>query len=91
METNNQFKRNGILIGHDTEKQTLLFAYKGETPTLMGTYYLVHNSELHQLRKDIESMLYTIAEMQEIFQLQDELITKQRRYIADLENGFLSI
>lgn len=84
METNNQFKRNGILIGHDVDKQTLLFAYKGETPTLMGRYYLVHHTELHELRVQIQHLISVAEEMQDVLNEQDKLIEEQGKLIDGL-------
>lgn len=78
METNtNKFTRSAILISHDLQKETLTFAYKGQTPNKLGTYYLVHNSELHQLRKDIQHLIDVAQEMEDLILLQDELIEKQ--------------
>jgi hypothetical protein len=56
METK-QFNRKGILIGHDLEKATLTFAFAGLTPTKMGTYYLIHQSELQEFREDVEELI----------------------------------
>jgi len=61
METK-QFNRKGILIGHDLEKATLTFAFAGLTPNKMGTYYLVHQSELEEFRNDVEELI-TYADM----------------------------
>jgi len=56
METK-QFNRKGILIGHDLEKATLTFAFAGLTPNKMGTYYLIHQSELEEFRNDVEELI----------------------------------
>jgi hypothetical protein len=56
METK-QFNRKGILIAHDLEKATLTFAFAGLTPNKMGTYYLVHQSELEEFRNDVEELI----------------------------------
>jgi hypothetical protein len=61
METK-QFNRKGILIAHDLEKATLTFAFAGLTPNKMGTYYLVHQSELEEFRNDVEELI-TYADM----------------------------
>lgn len=61
METK-QFNRKGILIAHDVEKATLTFAFAGLTPNKMGTYYLIHQSELEQFRNDVEELI-TYADM----------------------------
>lgn len=85
METNtNKFTRSAILISHDLQKETLTFAYKGQTPNKLGTYYLVHNSELHQLRKDIQQLIDVAQEMEEVLNLQDDLIQKQGMMINGL-------
>lgn len=91
MENTNQFKRSAILISHDLQKETLTFAYKGLTPNKLGTYYLVHNSELHQLRKDIQQLIDVAQEMEEILNLQDELIQKQGMMIDNLISKSLHI
>ena len=62
METKQQFNRKGILIGHDLEKATLTFAFAGLTPNKMGTYYLIHQSELEEFRNDVEELI-TYADM----------------------------
>ena len=62
METKQQFNRKGILIGHDLEKATLTFAFAGLTPNKMGTYYLIHQSELDEFRNDVEELI-TYADM----------------------------
>jgi len=56
METK-QFNRKGILIGHDLEKATLTFAFAGLTPSKMGTYYLIHQSELQEFQEDVEELI----------------------------------
>lgn len=84
MENTNKFTRSAILISHDLQKETLTFAYKGQTPNKLGTYYLVHNSELHQLRKDIQQLIDVAQEMEEILNLQDDLIQKQGMMINGL-------
>jgi hypothetical protein len=56
METK-QFNRKGILIGHDLEKATLTFAFAGLTPNKMGTYYLIHQSELQEFQEDVEELI----------------------------------
>ena len=61
METK-QFNRKGILIAHDLEKATLTFAFAGLTPNKMGTYYLIHQSELEEFRNDVEELI-TYADM----------------------------
>lgn len=61
METK-QFNRKGILIAHDVEKATLTFAFAGLTPNKMGTYYLIHQTELEQFRNDVEELI-TYADM----------------------------
>jgi hypothetical protein len=91
MESTNKFNRKATLIGHDQQKETLLFGYTGDTPTLMGTYYLVHNSELHNLRKDIGSLLIVAEEMNVIIEEQEKLIRKQDELIANLIKATLMI
>jgi hypothetical protein len=44
------------------EKATLTFAFAGLTPNKMGTYYLVHQSELEEFRNDVEELI-TYADM----------------------------
>ena len=61
METK-QFNRKGILIAHDLEKATLTFAFAGLTPNKMGTYYLIHQSELEEFQNDVEELI-TYADM----------------------------
>jgi hypothetical protein len=61
METK-QFNRKGILIAHNLEKATLTFAFAGLTPNKMGTYYLIHQSELEEFRNDVEELI-TYADM----------------------------
>jgi hypothetical protein len=56
METK-QFNRKGILIGHDMEKATLTFAFAGLTPNKMGTFYLIHQSELQEFQEDVEELI----------------------------------
>lgn len=92
METiTHKFNRKAVLIGHDVSRENLLFNYTGATPTLLGTYYLVHNSELHQFRKEIENLLSIVAEMQQIIELQDDLIEKGKIYIQTLEKDLLKL
>ena len=73
METN-KFNRKGILLCHDIEKQQLVFNYTGLTPDKLGTYYLVHNSELHQLRKHIEALVQLLDECLDVIQFNEEKV-----------------
>lgn len=93
METNHthKFNRKATLIGHDVSRQNLLFNYTGATPTLLGTYYLVHHTELNDFRTEIENLLYVVQEMQQIIELQDDLIEKGRMYIKTLEKDLLKL
>jgi len=91
METQNQFRKKGVLIGHDVQNQTLLFHYTGETPTLMGAYYMIHHTELNQLRKEIGNLLLVAQEMADVLNLQEELIEKQGQYLNQLIKSSLKI
>jgi hypothetical protein len=44
------------------EKATLTFAFAGLTPNKMGTYYLIHQSELEEFQNDVEELI-TYADM----------------------------
>ena len=79
----NKFNRKGILLCHDIEKQQLVFNYTGLTPDKLGTYYLVHNSELHQLRKDIDALIQLLDELLDAIKFSENEL-HELRYLLKL-------